>query len=167
MLSSCISFSVTIVETQPPQSTTDTAPVELDAFMSYARVDHGFVTLLTAQLEALGRIVWIDTDDIPAGAPWRDELGTGIEAAVAFVFIVSPTAVESVECQQELQRAATLGKRLIPVVLDPAPLPQALSTIQWITARRGAEGAAAAAISAAIDADYDWARTHTQWLARA
>lgn len=140
---------------------------ELDAFVSYARADSEFVLPLTENLQALGRSVWLDVDGIPPGAPWRHELGTAIEAAVAFVFVVSPRSVASDECLYELDRAAELGKRLIPVLLVPAPLPEALASIQWIDAEPGTEAATAAAIAAAIDADYEWAREHTRWLARA
>ena len=53
----------------------------LDAFVSYSRRDQPFVIVLKEGLEQRGRNVWIDSDDIPAGTPWRRELGTGIEAA--------------------------------------------------------------------------------------
>jgi hypothetical protein len=49
---------------------------ELDAFISYSHRDGAYVARLVAALEALGRNVWIDTDDIAPGTEWRKELGT-------------------------------------------------------------------------------------------
>src|SRR5688500_10374780 len=108
---------------------------ELDAFLSYSHADEEFVNALKVALEALGRTVWIDKDGIPPGAPWRSELGTAIEAAVLFVFVVTPDSVQSKECRSELDRAVELGKRMLPVVLRDATTPSALTSIQWIDAR--------------------------------
>ena len=77
----------------------------LDAFISYSRRDAAFVIELKNALERRGRNVWIDADDIPPGAPWRRELGSGIEAADSFVFVISPDSLESVayESQRNLK----------------------------------------------------------------
>jgi hypothetical protein len=72
---------------------------------------------IVAAARARGRTMWVDTDDIPAGAPWRTELGTAIEAANAVVCCISPAWLASNECQDEYRRALELGKRLIPVQL--------------------------------------------------
>ena len=65
--------------------------------------------------------MWIDADDIPSGARWRQELGSAIEAANAFVFVITPASVASAECQTELSRAVEVGKRLVPVLYQDAP----------------------------------------------
>lgn len=92
----------------------------LDAFISYSHRDGAFVLDLTSALERLGRNVWIDADDIPPGAPWRRELGSGIEAADSLVFVITPDSLVSPECRKELARAVELGKRMVPILLRPA-----------------------------------------------
>ena len=60
--------------------------------------------------------MWIDSDDLPPGAPWRRESGTALEAADTFLFVISPDSLASTECQLELARDLELGKRIIPVL---------------------------------------------------
>ena len=140
----------------------------LDAFVSYSRRDQDFVIGLKEALEQRGRNVWIDADDIPAGAPWRRELGTGIEAAGAFVFVISPDSIASGECAEELDRALALGKRLVPVLYRPAAdVPQELAAIQYIDAEAGGSEQVVEQLDEAITTDHDWVRAHTEWLARA
>ena len=141
----------------------------LDAFVSYSRRDGAFVAQLKEALEARGRNVWIDADDIPAGAPWRQELGTGIEAADAFVFVISPDSVVSPECLQELTRATELGKRLVPVLHEATTsVPPALAALQYVDVAQNRDLALSVAeIDAAIETDHEWVRAHTEWLARA
>ncbi len=141
----------------------------LDAFVSYSRRDGAFVAQLKEALEARGRNVWIDADDIPAGAPWRQELGTGIEAADAFVFVISPDSVVSPECLQELGRATELGKRLVPVLFKATTsVPPALAALQYVDVAQNRDLALSVAeIDAAIETDHEWVRAHTEWLARA
>jgi WD40 repeat protein len=146
-----------------------TAPGGLDAFVSYSRRDKPFVIRLKEALERRGRNVWIDADDIPPGAQWRRELGTGIEAADAFVFVMSPDSVASPECGEELRRATELGKRLVPVLYrEPDRVPDALATLQYVNAENGAAfERIVEQVDEAIETDHDWVREHTQWLARA
>ena len=72
------------------QAPEEHAPVVLDAFVSYARRDAPRVMEIVQAARARGRTLWVDSDDIPPGAPWRTELGTAIEAANAVVCCVSP-----------------------------------------------------------------------------
>ena len=123
---------------------------------------------LKGALESGGHIVWVDADDIPVGAPWREELGSGIEAADAFVFVITPDSVSSRECAKELSRALELGKRLVPVFLRPAEgIPAGLAAVQYVHADGRDPAEVAAQVAAAIDTDHDWVRQHTLWLTRA
>jgi WD40 repeat protein len=140
----------------------------LDAFISYSHRDSDFVHELKDALEAAGHVVWIDADDIPAGAPWRRELGSGIEAADSFVFVLSPDSLASEECAVELRRARELGKRMIPVLLRRVDaIPPGLAEVQYVDASARAVGVAAAGVGAAMETDHDWVREHTTWLTRA
>jgi hypothetical protein len=142
---------------------------ELDAFLSYSHRDDEFVIALRDVLRDRGRIVWIDADSIPPGAPWREELGTAIEAATVFLFVMSPESVASTECRKELARAAEIGKRTVTIELRPTEeIPAELAATQWISANDDEPiERVADEVVRAIDTDYDWTREHTQWLARA
>ena len=102
------------------------------------------------------------------GAPWREELGSGIEAADAFVFVITPESLASPECGQELTRALELGKRLVPVLLRPAEgVPAGLAAVQYVHADGRDPAGVAALVAEAIDTDHEWVRQHTLWLTRA
>ena len=113
--------------------------------------------------------MWIDADDIPSGARWRQELGSAIEAADAFVFVITPASVASAECQTELARAVEVGKRLVPVLYqETAGAPPELLTYQYVDARDGTGfDVTVDKVIAAIDTDHDWVTAHTLWLGRA
>ena len=142
---------------------------ELDVFLSYSRRDARFATELAGALEQRGRTVWIDADDIAPGAPWREELGTAIEAAQVFVFVISPDSIASAECAVELARAIELNKRLVPILhREHSDIPAALAELQFIAIHDAGELATGLdLVERAIDTDHDWVRAHTHWGARA
>jgi WD40 repeat protein len=137
--------------------------------VSYSRRDSAFVSDLRQALVDHGRNVWIDADDIPPGAPWRRELGTAIEAANAFVFVISPDSVVSRECLAELERAVELNKRIVPVRhRDASGTPRTLLDLQLIEiASSGELPGRLEAVERALDLDHDWVRAHTHWGGRA
>ena len=140
---------------------------ELDAFVSYSHRDGAYVARLVGALERRGRNVWVDSDDIPPGTEWRKDLQDALEAADAFVFVLSPDALASEECRIELARAVELGKRLVVVEHAAVPRPPtALADIQWIRGGDDVE-ATTADVCTAIDRDHDHVRAHTKWLTRA
>jgi TIR domain len=61
-----------------------------DVFLSYSRLDREFALRLHAALVARGKDVWVDEEDIPPTARWREELRAAIETADSFVFLISP-----------------------------------------------------------------------------
>ena len=150
------------------QAPAEHAPVVLDAFVSYSRRDADRIMAIVQAARARGRTMWVDTDDIPAGAPWRTELGTAIEAANAVVCCVSRAWLTSDECRREYRRAVELGKRLIPLQISPVDdPPAALGALQWIPASATSEpDAVADAVLAAIDTDPERVREHTHYWHR-
>jgi len=125
------------IEDPPPAAAESPRhPDRPDVFVSYAREDEQFVlTRLVASLEAREKSVWIDRKDIPPAADWRERIERGIEAARAFVFVLSPDSLISDQCGQELRQAITANKRLVPVVyrdVDPADVPDQLNRPNWI-----------------------------------
>jgi WD40 repeat protein len=140
-----------------------------DAFISYSRRDTAAVVGFVRAAERRDKSIWFDADDIPAGAPWREELATAIEVSDAVVCCLSQDWSRSAECQREYERAVQLGKRLVPVVVSAMGDPPAeLAALQWIDARDGADPEyVATQVIAAIDTDHERVREHTHWLSRA
>jgi hypothetical protein len=130
---------------------------QLDAFVSYSHRDDEFVASLRDALRDRGRAVWIDADSISPGAPWREELGTAIEAATVFLVVMSPESVASTECRKELARAAEIGKRTVSIELRPTEdVPAELAATQWVSANDDEPIARIADdVVGVIDTDYD------------
>src|SRR5690348_11284949 len=87
-----------------------------DVFLSYSRKDVTFVRRLFDLLKGKGKEVWADFEDIPKAADWWQEIEAGINAANAFVFIISPDSVRSEVCRKELETAIAANKPLLPVL---------------------------------------------------
>jgi WD40 repeat protein len=159
---------VTVTE----ETTAEPRPTErLAVFISYAREDADVVRRVYSALVAGGRGVWVDWEDIPPSADWREEIGAGIDAAESFVFVVSPDALESGECAKELEHAVAQGKKILPLVCrdpDEVPVPRELASRNWILCRAEDNfDVAMAALAGALDTDLDWVRSHTRLLVRA
>ncbi len=100
-----------------------------DVFISYSRRDNqppppnenGFVTRLCAALENEGLDVWMDKQDIVPGQHFPEYIEKGIQEADFFLFVMSPSFLNSPWCVKELKRAVELQKRLIPLVRVRAP----------------------------------------------
>lgn len=140
-----------------------------DAFISYSRHDLEFTRRLCVALEQRGKDVWVDVEDIPPASRWNDELRQAIEGADALVFVITPDAVRSAECRRELEYAATLNKRIIPLHVrrtTETPLPDPLSSHNWLPQVGLFEDDFDASVDAlvrAIETDLDWVHQHTQW----
>ena len=105
-----------------------------EAFISYSRKDKAFVQRLHTALTQQDRKVWVDWNDIPLTADWRQEIYDGIDAANYFIFILSPDSITSTVCKEELERAIH-NKRLIPIVyrdVVPEHVHPALAKLNWI-----------------------------------
>ena len=143
-----------------------------DVFLSYAREDVDFAERqLTSALVARDKNVWIDVEDIRGGASdWRASVWAGIESATVMVFVLSPDSLASTVCGEELQRAAELNKRIIPVLrrsVDGLPIPDALERPNWVFARP--EDDFETSVTSLIDAlelDEAWVEQHARLTQR-
>src|SRR5688500_12058224 len=90
-----------------------------DVFISYSRKDLLFARRLFEALSASGRDTWADWEDIPYSADWWREIQTGIDAAETFIFVISPDALASRVCQQEVAYAQSSHKRIVPILHRP------------------------------------------------
>ena len=96
-----------------PVPSTLESPKQAGPFISYSRKDAAFVRRLDDALRARGRDPWVDWDDIPPSAEWMDSIRAGIDAAPAVIFVLSPDALSSGVCAQEIAYALAQNKRLI------------------------------------------------------
>ena len=136
-------------------------------FISYARSDSSTLAEeLVAGLELAGFRAFLDRHDIAAAEDWEARLGALILGADTVVFILSPAAVRSERCAWEVERAAELGKRLIPVQGTPVPeaaVPEPLRCLNYIFFREGQSFARPLGeLAEALRQDVEWIREHTR-----
>ena len=91
-------------------------------FVSYSRHDAATVHQIVAALEAAGHDVWIDTDDIRGSERWRTSVATAIRASDVVLLVVSPAAMASSSVEREISVAAEDSLRIVPVVIETAPI---------------------------------------------
>src|SRR6516164_9798246 len=101
---------------------------KLRVFISYSREDLDFADQLYAALNACGFECAIDRHGIVGGEEWERRLGSLISEADTVVFVLSPTSARSKFCAWEVEEAARLSKRILPVncrpLGDASPLPR-------------------------------------------
>jgi len=142
-----------------------------DIFISYAREDKAFVMRLSKSLQEHDRMTWVDWEGISPSAEWMKEIKAAIESADTFVFVVSPSSINSAICRKELEHAVDHHKRLVPVVwqdTEAKEVPEALVKFHWIFFRLQDDFTNALnLLMKALDTDLEWTRTHTRLLVRA
>lgn len=112
-------------------------------FISYSRRDSEFAQKLFKALKEVGVDCWLDQEDIPPAAKWRQEILVGIQFAHNFIYIISPESVASEICDIELDYALALNKRIIPVVFQLAKyIRPSLGELNWIFFENFDEGLA-------------------------
>jgi len=88
-----------------------------DAFISYGRADSkAFAIRLKNRLAEAGYRIWFDFDDIPLATDFQKRIDDGIETSHNFIYVISPSSVDSVYCDKELHLAIRGGKRIIPLM---------------------------------------------------
>ena len=149
----------------------------LEVFISYSRDDLEFADQLDAILRLAGFETVLDRHGIQAGEPWEQRLSELIRGADTVVFVLSPSSVKSKTCGWELEEAARLGKRVLPVACrplgpddSPPPLLAALNYIFFYPEpRKSGTGFSSGLtdLAAALRTDLHWLREHTRYLERA
>lgn len=141
-------------------------------FISYAHEEKEFVRKFHDSLIKSDLEVWVDWEDIPPAADWRDEVKRAIQGADAFLFLISPGSIASKVCGEELDWAAANNKKLIPVVIAPlesgAVKDKRLRVPNWIYMRpTDVYDDAFRSLIEAVNTDLEWVRQHTRILTRA
>ena len=142
-----------------------------DVFLSYSRLDGAFVRRLFSALRARGKDVWVDVDGIRDGEVFPDALHRAIESSDAFVFVISPDSVHSSFCEEEVEHAAHLNKRIVPLSLRPVAdedLPADVRFRNWIpTSGDGEFEGTVERLVTALDTDLEWERQHSRLTVKA
>jgi hypothetical protein len=87
-------------------------------FLSYRSIEQDFALKLARDLLQSGHPLWMDRlHGILPGDEWRQSLEQGVNNATALLACISPNYVESTWCRRELQRADSLKKPIIPVLI--------------------------------------------------
>jgi len=142
-----------------------------DVFVSYARTDSVFVSRLVESIESRGKDVWVDTEGIADGEVFPEAIKRAIEQSDAFVFVITPDSVASAYCENEVEYARDMQKRIVPILRVPVPDPQLPTEIRvrnWIPFTDAAQfDASVARLVGALDTDLEAVRAHTRWLVKA
>ena len=146
--------------------------ISLDVFISYSRTDTDFARKLNDALQLQGKTTWFDQESIVAGTDFQQAIYQGINSSDNFLFVLSPNAVNSPYCADEVAYAAKLNKRLITVLhrpVNPADLHVELAKIQWIDFNRQGSDFYSnfSELIRTLDVDREHVHSHTKWSQRA
>jgi WD40 repeat protein len=152
-------------------------PEQPDIFVSYSRKDRKFVEALCARLRVAGLNLWVDWENIPVAADWRQEIQEGIEKAHTFLLIISPDSIASPYCQDEVTKAVNNNKRIIAVVwrrnydrdrFNHVPALATIKRYNWLYCDSFEKmGTTVANLIRAINTDLDYVKAHTRLLLQA
>ncbi|NEP09679.1 MAG: TIR domain-containing protein [Symploca sp. SIO2C1] len=104
-------------------------------FLSYSNEDRTTMEKIRNSLRRVSITVWTNTTDIQTGEAFEEAIKWGIEQTDNLVYLLSPDSINSIYCQQELDLAFSLNKRIIPVLVratDPMQVPSALCALHYI-----------------------------------
>jgi len=100
-------------------------------FVSYSSKDRPFVLALVEELKNLGANLWIDQLGIGLGENWDNAIEEALEKSGTIMIILSPTAVESQNVQDEVSIAINTNKKMVPILIKPCELPMRLQRRQY------------------------------------
>jgi WD40 repeat protein len=142
-----------------------------DVFVSYSRRDSEFVHRLAASVSDRGKDAWLDTEGIADGEVFPEAIKRAIEGADTFLFVITPNSVASPYCENEVEHARVMHKRIVPVLRAPvedSELPSEIRDRNWIPFTEDHDyDASVSRLIGALDADLEAARAHTRWLVKA
>ncbi len=104
-------------------------------FLAFAESNKQIVEKIRKSLIREGITVWSYQTDIQTGKDFQSEINQGIVGADNLIYLLSPAAIKSEYCQQELLYALSLNKRIISMIIEPIDLAQSppeISNLQFI-----------------------------------
>ena len=113
----------------------------------------------------------MDTEGIADAEVFQEAIKRAIEGSDAFLFVITPASVQSAYCENEVEYARDLNKRIVPVLREPVPDSELHAEIRdrnWIPFTDDAEfDTGLARLLNALDTDLDAVKAHTRWLLKA
>ncbi|WP_225952728.1 toll/interleukin-1 receptor domain-containing protein [Mycobacterium sp. OAS707] len=97
-----------------------------DVFICHSSLDKAAADAVCAALEARGIRCWIAPRDIRPGQDWAAAIVDAIRGAQILVLVFSGHANESPQVRREVERAANLGKGLLPLRIEDVKPQQSL-----------------------------------------
>jgi TPR repeat protein len=111
-----------------------------DVFVSYAGDELPLARRIAAYLEAQGITCWIAARDAVGGADYGQEIVNAIEASKAVLFLFSASVLDSNHIPNELERATSFGRQIVPFRVDQVLPNRAIelwmSRAHWLDAAR-------------------------------
>jgi hypothetical protein len=101
-------------------------------FISYGRADELFCRSLAKDLDDAGGDVWIDVDDIRAGEDWSEAIQAGLDACAVMLLVITPASMQSRRVSDEWKYFSRMGKPLIPILLEPAPVSYEIHSLHYV-----------------------------------
>ncbi|MBD1807125.1 TIR domain-containing protein [Microcoleus sp. FACHB-SPT15] len=104
-------------------------------FLAHAEEDSQVMDRIRKSLWRECFTVWTNKTDIQTGEAFEDAIERGIEQADNVVYLLSPDSLNSQYCQQELDYALLLNKRIIPILVRETPpegMPPVLRGLHYI-----------------------------------
>ena len=94
-------------------------------FVSYAHKDSPTVFHIVEQLNARGYRIWYD-EGIEPGSEWPEYIANHLLGAEMVLSILSPNAVNSVNCRREINFALSKNKPVLTIHMEEMELPVGL-----------------------------------------
>ncbi|MEE2948452.1 MAG: TIR domain-containing protein, partial [Verrucomicrobiota bacterium] len=117
-----------------------------EVFISYASQDRARILDFVERLRTAGVSVWIDQMGIEGATMWSQEIVTAIRGCKVLILAISGHAAGSENVVKEVALASEGRKRILPVYLEQAEIPESmayqLAGIQRIEFFKGHEDAA-------------------------
>ncbi len=93
-----------------------------EVFLSYATENKAIRERIDRALARNGITTWLNSKDIKKGMDFERSLREGVEQADNLLYFISPQAVASEYCKQELEYALELNKRIVSILIEPTDL---------------------------------------------
>jgi hypothetical protein len=94
-----------------------------ELFISYSRVDRYIAAPISQLLRTTQCAVFRDEDSIQPGERWSAVITESLENCECVLVFWSAAAPDSKSVEAEFRQAIALNKRVVPVLIDDAPLP--------------------------------------------
>jgi len=125
-----------------------------EVFISYASKDRERILDLVDRLDAAGVSVWIDQMSIEGATMWSQEIVAAIRNCKVLILAISENSADSENVVKEVALASEGRKRILPVYLGQAEIPESmayqLAGIQRVEFYEGREEVALQAVIRAL-----------------